>query len=133
VTDARCTAGINLTGFMYGDILDKNLRQPFLFFSEEELWCRDCYVNDLFYKRAESSAYQIKVRGARHASFGDPGLWGRLLHNESTGVTIKGARMNEIVNSYSLAFWNKHLRALPDPLLDGPLPDYPEAVFESHH
>ena len=36
VTDARCKAGINLTGFMYGDILDRNLSQPFLFFSEEE-------------------------------------------------------------------------------------------------
>ena len=117
----------------YGDILDANLTQPFLFFSEEELWCPDCYVNDLFYKRAESSAYRIKIRGARHASFGDPGLWGRLLHNQSTGATIKGTRMNEIVNGYSLAFWNKHLRGLPAPLLDGPSPDYPEAVFKSHN
>jgi hypothetical protein len=40
--------------------------------------------------------------------------------------------MNEIVNDYSLAFWNKHLRGLPAPLLDGPSPDYPEAVFKSH-
>jgi predicted dienelactone hydrolase len=77
VTDARCKAGINLSGFMYADILDVNLDTPFFFFSEEELWCPDCFVNDLFFKRAESDAYQMKIRGARHASFGDLCLWGQ--------------------------------------------------------
>jgi predicted dienelactone hydrolase len=133
VTDARCKAGINLTGFMYGDIVDINLVQPFLFLNEEELWCPDCYVNDLFYKRAESSAYQIKIRGARHASFGDPCLWGRLLHNLEGEATIGGKRMAKIQNVYALAFFDRHLRGLATPLLDGPSPDYPEVVFKSRH
>jgi predicted dienelactone hydrolase len=131
-TDARCKAGINFTGFMYGDIVDMNLVQPFMFLNEEELWCKDCYVNDLFYKRAESSAYQLKIRGARHGSFGDPCLWGRLLYNLQWEAPIDGKRMTKIQNVYTLAFFDKHLRGLAAPLLDGTSADYPEVVFASH-
>ena len=133
VTDARCKAGINLTGFMYGDIVDIDLPQPFMFVSQEETWCRDCYVNDLFYERAESSAYQMKVRGSRHASFGDPCLWGGLFTSFGEGATIDGKRMAKIQNVYTLAFFDKHLRGLAAPLLDGPSPDYPEVVFMSRY
>ena len=133
VTDARCKAGINLTGFMYGDIVDMNLVQPFMFVSEEELWCRDCYVNDLFYKRAEGSAYQMKIRGARHDSFGDICLWGGLLASFGEEATIDGEDMTRIQNGYTLAFLNKHLKGLAAPLLDGPSPDYPEVAFKSRH
>jgi hypothetical protein len=133
VTDVRCKAGINLTGFMYGDIVDINLVQPFMFVNEEELWCEDCYVNDLFYKRAESDAYQMKIRGARHASFGDPCLWGGLLSSFGEAATIDGERMTRIQNVYTLAFFDKHLKGLAAPLLDGPSPDYPEVVFTSRH
>jgi predicted dienelactone hydrolase len=131
VTDARCKAGINFTGFMYGDIVDMNLVQPFMFLNEEELWCKDCYVNDLFYKRAESSAYQIKIRGARHGSFGDPCLWGRLLYNLQWEAPIDGKRMTRIQNTYTLAFFDKHLRGLAVSLLDGPSAEYDEVVFQS--
>jgi len=133
VTDTRCKAGINFTGFMYGDIVDINLVQPFLFLNEEELWCSDCYVNDLFYKWAENSAYQIKIRGARHNSFCDACLWGQLLHNLSGEASIDGKRMARILNVYTLAFFDKHLKGLAVPLLDGPSPDYPEVVFASRH
>lgn len=133
VTDARCKAGINLTGFMYGDIVDIDLPQPFLFMSQEETWCRDCSVYDLFYMRAESTAYQMKVRGSRHGSFGDQSLWGRLLHNIGEGATIDGERMTKIQNVYTLAFFDKHLKGLTVPLLDGPSPDYSEVVFKSRY
>jgi len=133
VTDTRCKAGINLTGFMYGDIVDMNLVQPFMFLNEEELWCKDCYVNDLFYKRAQSSAYQIKIRGARHVSFGDWCLFGGLLYDLSGEAPINGNRMAKIQNVYTLAFFDKHLRGLAAPLLDGPSAGYPEVVFASRH
>jgi len=133
VTDARCKAGINLTGFMYGDIVDIDLPQPFLFMSQEEVWCRDCSVNDLFYERAESVAYQMKVRGSRHASFGDPCLWSGPFDLLGEGATIDGERMTMIQNVYTLAFFDKHLKRLVVPLLDGPSPDYPEVVFKSRH
>jgi predicted dienelactone hydrolase len=133
VTDARCKAGINLSGFMYGDIVEIDLPQPFLFMSQEETWCIDCSVYDLFYERAESAAYEMKVRGSRHASFGDPCLWGGLFDIIGEGATIDGERMTKIQNVYALAFFDKHLKGLAAPLLDGPSLDYPEVVFRSRH
>jgi predicted dienelactone hydrolase len=131
VTDERCKAGINLTGFMYGDIVNVNLDTPFFFVSEEESWAPDCFVNDLFYKRAESDAYQMKIRGARHASFGDFCLWGRLLQWANGNPPIEGERMTYIQNVYAKAFFDKHLKGMVLPLLDGPSADFPELVFRS--
>jgi hypothetical protein len=133
VTETRCTAGINLTGFMYGDIVDADLAQPFMFVPEEELGCADCYVNDVFYQRAENSAYQMKIRGARHASFGDPALWGGVFQSLAGGANIDGRRMTRIVNAYTRAFFDKHLNREAVPLLDGPSPDYQEVVFRSRY
>lgn len=133
LTDERCQAGINLTGMMYGDIVDANLGRPFIFMSEEGLSCPTCYVNDLFYKRAQSDAYRMKIRGARHASFGDPCLWGELLTSSDEEPAIACERMIHIQNVYTLAFFDKHLRGMASPLLDGPSADYSEVAFRSHH
>jgi predicted dienelactone hydrolase len=133
VTDERCKAGINLTGFMYGDIVDINLDTPFFFFSEEELWCPDCYVNDLFYKRTESDAYQMKIRGARHTCFGDWMLYGWLIQAANEEPAIEGERMIYIQNVYSMAFFDKHLKGLASPLLDDPSAEFPEVIFRSNN
>ncbi|HEY5729915.1 MAG TPA: hypothetical protein VIS72_07675 [Anaerolineales bacterium] len=133
VTDIRCSAGINLTGFMYADIVDLDLQVPFLFMDEEEHWCPDCYPNNLFFNRALSDAYQMKIRGARHASFGDLSLYGRLFHLVSDEPDIDPQHMILVQNAYSLAFFDKHLKGMPSALLDGPSADFPEVVFISHH
>ena len=133
VTDKRCKAGINLTGFMYGDIVDVNLDVPFFFINEEELWCPDCYVNELFFKRAESSAYQMKIRGARHSNFGDPILYGQLIQSANDEPAIEAKRMISIQNVYSLGFFDKYLKGLASPLLDGPSAEFPEVIFSSNN
>ena len=131
-TDERCRAGINLTGFMYGTIVDANLKTPFFFISEQELWCPDCFVNDLFFTRTERDAYQMKIRGARHTNFGDVMLFGWLLQqgNEETG--IEGARMIGIQNAFSLTFYDMYLKGVDSALLDDPSADFPEVVFNSN-
>ena len=35
--------------------------------------------------------------------------------------------------THTLAFFDKHLKGLAAPLLDGSSPDYPEVVFRSRH
>lgn len=130
-TDERCQAGINLTGFMYGDIVDTNLETPFFFMSQEDLWCQDCFVNDLLYTRAERDAYQMKIRGARHTSFGDWILFGWLIQQANEEAGISGARMIGIQNAFSLAFYNMYLKGMDSALLDDPSTDYPEVLFSS--
>jgi hypothetical protein len=132
VTDERCQAGINLTGFMYADIVDVNLDVPFFFINEEELWCPDCYVNELFFKRAKSDAYQMKIRGARHSNFGDTMLYDWLVQSANEEPAIEGERMIYIQNVYSLAFFDKHLKGQASPLLDGPSAEFPEVIFRSN-
>jgi len=39
--------------------------------------------------------------------------------------------MQRIVNTFTLAFFNKHLKGEHAPLLDAPSPDYPEVRFRS--
>lgn len=133
VTDTRCKAGINLTGIMYGDIVDIDLQVPFLFINEEELWCPDCYPNNLFFKQADSDAYQIKIRGARHANFGDFMLNGWLTQPVGTKPAIDVQRVILIQNVYYLAFFDKHLKGMASTLLNGPSADFPEVVFMSNH
>ena len=45
---------------------------------------------------------------------------------------IDGYRMVKIINDYTLAFFDKHLKGEMSPLLDGPSPDYPDVEFQSH-
>ena len=85
------------------------------------------------YLLTENNAYQMKIRGAKHASFGDPCLWGGLFKILGDQATIDGERMAKIQNVYTLAFFDTHLRNLASPLLDGPSSDYPEVAFRSHH
>lgn len=133
VTDTRCKAGINLTGFMYGDIVDIDLQAPFLFMNEEELWCPDCYPNNLFFKRANSDAYQMKIRGSRHTNFGDYPLYGWLIQSANDKPAIDVQRVIQIQNVYSLAFFDKHLKGMAATLLDGPSAEFPEVDFMSNH
>jgi len=133
VTDTRCKAGINLTGFMYGDIVDIDLQVPFFFVNEEELWCPDCYPNNLIFKQADSDAYQMKIRGARHSDFVYFPVERGSLQSAGDKPAINGERMILILNEYSLAFFNKHLKGMTSTLLDGPSADFPEVDFLSNH
>ena len=49
------------------------------------------------------------------------------------GVTgpIDAQRAHSIINAYSLAFFDRHLKGRPARLLDGPVRQYPEVLFES--
>ncbi len=116
---------------MYGAIVNTNLDRPFLFVDEEELWCPDCSANDLFFTRSESDAYQMKIKGARHASFGDPCLWGKLIELSNEEAAIECERMIYIQNLYTKAFFDKHLKGLESSLLDGPSAEFPEVIIKT--
>jgi hypothetical protein len=40
-------------------------------------------------------------------------------------------RAHRIINAYSLAFFDRHLKGQPAALLDGPAAQYPEVRFET--
>ena len=44
---------------------------------------------------------------------------------------LDGQRVHAIINAYSVAFFDQHLRGRPAKLLAGPGAPYPEVLFES--
>jgi predicted dienelactone hydrolase len=129
VTDERCQAGINVDGFMFGDILDNNLTVPFMFFHSS--FPGEEPVGALFYEWAEDSAYIVQIAGANHHDLGAPAPTGRpiLVPMEiNSGQFPDGAYLARIMNDYVSAFFDKHLKNEAVPLLDGH-PPYPEVMF----
>jgi predicted dienelactone hydrolase len=131
VTDSRCRVGINIDGFMFGDVLDSNLKVPFMFIHSENPELKPGLAGALFYERAENSAYVVQIAGATHGDLGAPSPNGQPIILEM-GMNLSqfpdGAYLARIMNDYILAFFDKHLRSKPAPLLDGP-PPYPEVLF----
>ena len=55
MTDRRFAAGINLSGFMFGDIHLDPIQVPFMNLESEESWCEDCApLNDIINSNSES-------------------------------------------------------------------------------
>jgi hypothetical protein len=44
---------------------------------------------------------------------------------------IDAQRSRSILDSYTLAFFDRHLKGLPAALLDGPSEQFPEVLFET--
>lgn len=129
--DPRCKAGINIDGLQRGDLLDNPLARPFMFMSSEFYFDSNRGVNAPVYDRVRNNAYEIMVRGSAHLNFTDFYLISPLLKWLGAVGTINGERMQQIVNAYTLAFFNKHLKGANAHLLDGPSPEYPEVRFRS--
>lgn len=131
VVDPRCSAGLNLDGFQYGDLADAVLEVPFMIFYSD----RDGIpMNEFLYRHAAGPAYQLTVRGSEHGNFTDVSISIPLLRwiHGRLGE-IDGPHMLRLMNAYSLAFFDRYLRDRPSELLEGPSDDFPEVEFESRN
>lgn len=128
VTDDRCRAGINMDGFMYGDIVTTPLQKPFMFM-HGETYIDSAFINDFFFYESESEAYMMKIAGSRHPNFGDLSLFDGVLQMSGTLGSIDGRRCIDIQNRYVLAFFDRYLKNMPSILLDGQSDVYPEVDF----
>ncbi|WP_188196732.1 alpha/beta hydrolase family protein [Nonomuraea sp. SYSU D8015] len=125
--DPRVRAGINIDGTAFVPVPESGLSRPFLFLgtrathgpggkdgSWEQVW-----RNLTGWKR------WLVVAGAEHASFTDISVLA-----EQIGIyrntDLPPVRSLEITRAYVAAFFDLHLRAKPQPLLDGPSTRYPE-------
>ncbi len=83
------------------------------------------------YQSLPGDGYYVQVSGMFHIDMTDAPLLsplGRLL-----GFTgpIGGVRAHHIINAYSLAFFDRHLKGERGALLDGPAEQYPEVLLET--
>ena len=83
------------------------------------------------YEGLTGPGYFVRVPGTFHSNFTDIANWTALAPRLGLSGPIDAQRAHDIVNAYSLAFFERHLAGRPAQLLDGPARQYPEALFES--
>ncbi|MBL7261553.1 alpha/beta hydrolase family protein [Paractinoplanes lichenicola] len=125
VADPRIDVGVNLDGTVQVDLPARGLDRPFVLIGnakhgvpgDDKTWT-DAWSRLTGWKR------WLSVTGTTHLSFTDFAPLG-----DQAGLPIQplgGTRSMQITRAYVAATLDKHLRAAP-----GPLPRYPEAVFQN--
>jgi hypothetical protein len=83
------------------------------------------------YERLPGNGYYLQVPNMFHLNFTDLAYW--LPITSQLGLTgqIDSQRGCDILNAYSLAFFDRTLKNQSSPLLSGPSQQYPEVNFET--
>ncbi len=82
------------------------------------------------YRNLPGDGYFITIPKMFHLNFTDTPYWSPITAQLGLTGPIGGQRGFDIVNAYTVAFFDKELKAQPSPLLDGSVQPYPEAIFE---
>jgi predicted dienelactone hydrolase len=83
------------------------------------------------YEGLSGDRYFVRVPGMFHSNFTDIASWTPLSRLLGLSGPIDEQRAHDIVNAYSLAFFDRHLLSRPATLLDAAAKQYPEVLFES--
>lgn len=126
VEDKRCRAGINLDGAQFGDVYASGLKRPFMFMASEG---QDAGINRDIYEAARTDAYFLTVKGAAHRNFSNLNLLSGIDRENAILGKIPGERMENIMSSYVLAFFNKYLKNIDSPKLKNGPSEFPEVSF----
>lgn len=77
------------------------------------------------------AGYFVQVPGIFHINFTDVPYWSPLFSWVGAVGPIDKQRAFDIINAYSLAFFDRHLKGKPATLLDGPSEQFSEVLFET--
>ncbi len=83
------------------------------------------------YNGLKGAGYVVRMLGMFHSNFTDIAIWTPLARHLAIAGPINADRAHDIVNAYSLAFFNKHVLGRPSTLLSGAATRFPEVRFES--
>ena len=132
--DPRCSGGVAMDAWMTPvteETLARGLTKPFLFLFSE-LWPteKNQALFDRLQQHSNSGDQVVTILGADHYDFSDLPALTPLAPQLGLKGPIQGARVQTIVNAYSLAFFNQLLNGQATTLLDGPSAAYPEVRFD---
>ncbi len=132
--DDRCKAVINLGGFMFADIVEKNLQKPFLIMEHVEPWAPNGLpIGELFFRKAENSSYIVAIRDALHGNFCDMTLAKKYIKIEGIVGPIEGEKFLNIMEYYVHAFFDRYVKEIPGMVIEDLSNKYPEVIFESRN
>ncbi len=123
--DSRCKAGANLDGFQVGNLIDGKVTRPFFMMSS----ARNAGINNVILDRFQGKFHLMVVKDSSHFNYADFQLVSPLFQLIGATGSINPYRMETILNSYLVGFFNTYLRGEHYALLDGPSPTYPEVEY----
>ncbi|MCB0019757.1 MAG: hypothetical protein KDE09_18330 [Anaerolineales bacterium] len=141
--EARLHACLILDAFMPANVVESGLPAPTMWISRDaetmrqEGWAEADIDETQSTMHAVFSSlpvegYLLSVPGLFHTDFSDAPLFTPL----SSMMRLSGShtvrRSHNIINAYTLAFFERHLRNRADTLLDSPSEQFPEAYLEIH-
>ena len=133
--DVRCQAVLGMDTWVErvaDDVITRGLTQPLLMMNSEA-WSngRDNHIRQRqLYEAMRNTAYFLSIEGTTHYDFVAVPAISPLAPYLGVKGPLPARRVMEINETYLVAFFDKHLRGEPAPLLDGPSPAYPEVQFE---
>ena len=115
----RITAGVNLDGFQFGDIIDRPVEMPFMLMESEhyELWR---IGNEMVFRNSGPDFHSFTAKRAKHFLFSDA-VSLHFIDEADLKKMIGDVNSNEIdatVNEYIRAFFSKYLKGVDEPLLE---------------
>jgi hypothetical protein len=153
--DSRLKATLSLDSQVTGSVLESGITQPFMILRSEKLSLTDAELQaagvtreqfeamytamdapiNSIYEEAETG-YRLSLQGSTHDTYTTDylllaALFPSQFPPEAIG-TIDPVRAVAIIDTYVVAFFDKHLKGKEVPLLDAASPDYPEVLFERH-
>ncbi|HEY7420054.1 MAG TPA: hypothetical protein VH593_33055, partial [Ktedonobacteraceae bacterium] len=135
--DARCKAGIDIDGDLFGDVVQTGLDKPFMVMQHGIGACSDSNcrsfqqeVQAILHTVPHGASYHIGVKDTQHFNFSDYAVYSSpLLQVLGLLGSIDGTRGLQITRAYVRAFFDTYLNGAPSPLLQGPSSAYPEVQF----
>ena len=85
------------------------------------------------YNSLPEDGYFVQVPGMFHIDLTDLTYLSPIFPTIGFSGPIGAQRAHDIVNAYSVAFFDKHLKGASTPLLNGPATQFPEVLFEVHN
>ena len=133
-TDPRCKVGLTLDAFMRPvglDVLEHSTQQPFFYlFSEYWPFERNTELFNRYYSHVNPTNHVITILGSDHYDFSDLPALSPLAPQLGLKGPINGERVQNIINTYVLAFFDQQLKNIPTALLEGPQAAYPDVRYD---
>ncbi len=134
--DARCKAGIDIDGTLFGNVVQTGLKKPFMVMQSDRGTCSsaDCRsfqheIQAILRPVPRGESYDMSIKNTQHFNFSDYAVYFSPARALGLLGSIDGVRGLQITRAYVRAFFDTYLNKTPSPLLQGPSSAYPEVQF----
>jgi predicted dienelactone hydrolase len=143
--DPRLQACLLMDAYIPADVVQNGLQQPTMLmtrdvktmqlegWSQSDITQTQTTMREAFEKSPQGEGYLVQILGMFHLNFTDIPYWSPIFSWLGITGPIDGQRGQDIVNAYSLAFFDRYLKGSQAELLNGSTSPYHEVIFEVHN